>query len=280
MPRVESGLEAAEQLGVFLILEDHKKTMPVIPVIEIAQVPMPILTLSQQLGLGVRRIVIDPGHGGDDPGAMSFGLKEKDIVLNVAKRMARILTNKNYEVILTRDDDTFLPLEERTAIANSKNADLFLSVHVNAHPQKSVKGVETFFLNLATNREAMRVAARENATSTHNISELQGILVELMQNAKINESSKLAQFVQTSLITGLNDKNYSTKNLGVKQAPFYVLIGAEMPAILAEISFITNPVEAALLQDDNYLQAIAEQIAAGVISYVVQSRTAALDMAN
>jgi N-acetylmuramoyl-L-alanine amidase len=181
-------------------------------------------------------------------------------------------------VLLTRDSDTFLSLEERTAIANTKNADLFVSIHVNAHPQKSIKGVETFYLNLATNAEAMRVAARENATSTHNISELQDILSELMQNAKIKESSQLAQFVQTSMVTGLKQHNYSPKNLGVRQAPFYVLIGAEMPAVLAEISFITNPGEAKLLADDTYLQAIAEQIAAGVVTFIEHRRTAALQL--
>ncbi len=169
-------------------------------------------------------------------------------------------------------------MEERTAIANTQNADLFVSIHVNAHPQKSVKGVETFYLNLATNDEAMRVAARENATSTHNISELQDILSDLMQNAKIKESSQLAQFVQTSLITGLKQHNYSPKNLGVKQAPFYVLIGAAMPAVLAEISFITNPGEAKHLKDDTYLQAIAEQIAAGVATFAEHRRTAALQL--
>ncbi len=277
-PKIETGIEVAAQLGVFLILEDHKKTLPLTQIIVNESIPARSLTLAQQLGLGVHRIVIDPGHGGNDPGAMAFGLKEKNIVLDVAKRTAKVLTEKNYEVLLTRKDDSFLHLEERTAIANKENADLFLSIHVNAHPQESIKGVETFFLNLATNKEAMRVAARENATSTHNISELQGILVDLMQNAKINESSKLAGFVQTSLVSGLLENNYETKNLGVKQAPFYVLIGAEMPAILAEISFITNPVEAALLIDEKYLQAIAEQIAAGVISYVDQRRTAALDL--
>jgi N-acetylmuramoyl-L-alanine amidase len=226
------------------------------------------LSLAQQLGLGVHRIVIDPGHGGKDPGAMAFGLKEKEIVIKVAHKVEKILKNRyKYEVILTRTGDTYLPLEERTAIANTKDADLFLSIHVNAHPKKSAKGVETFYLNLATNKEAMRVAARENATSTHNINELQDILSDLMQNAKINESSKLAQYVQTSMVTGLKEKKYRVKNLGVKQAPFYVLIGAQMPAVLAEISFITNPGDARLLGRKQYLYDIASQIAAGLHGY-------------
>ncbi|MCI5131858.1 MAG: N-acetylmuramoyl-L-alanine amidase, partial [Candidatus Electrothrix sp. EH2] len=236
------------------------------------------LTLAQQLGLGIRRIVIDPGHGGKDPGAVGFGLKEKDIVLNVAKKIRKILEKKNgYEVILTREGDVSLSLEERTAIANTKEADLFLSVHVNAHPEEGVRGVETFYLNLATHTEAMRVAALENATSTHNMSEMQDILAELMQNEKINESSQLAELVQVNLISGLKRQHFYVKDLGVKQAPFYVLIGAEMPAILAEISFITNRHEAKLMKNERYLQTLAEQIAAGVLSYAEKQRTAALN---
>jgi len=278
-PQIQQAeIRAGKGEEIFITLADRKKVRPATAITDRAQ-PGARLSLAQQLGLGVRRIVIDSGHGGKDPGATAFGLKEKDIVLDVARRTALILEKRhNYEVILTRDSDTFLPLEERTAIANTSGADLFVSIHVNAHPRKSAQGVETFYLNLATNGEAMRVAARENATSTHNISELEDILSDLMQNAKINESSQLAEFVQTSLIAGLEEHKYSIKNLGVKQAPFYVLIGAEMPAVLAEISFITNPEEAKLLQDDNYLQAIAQQIAAGVANYVEHRRTAALQL--
>ncbi|MDX9835651.1 MAG: N-acetylmuramoyl-L-alanine amidase, partial [Desulfobulbus sp.] len=234
------------------------------------------LSLAQQLGLGVRKIVIDPGHGGSDPGAMAFGLKEKDIVLKVAQKVAKILEKtQRYEVALTRSKDVYLPLEERTAIANTLNGDLFISIHVNAHPDKTIGGVETYFLNLATNAEAMRVAALENATSTHNISELQGILTDLMRNSKIDESSRLARFVQANLATGMN-KQYNSRNLGVKQAPLYVLIGAEMPAILAEISFITNPKEAELLREESYLDRIAEQIVAGIVEYIEHNQTVAL----
>lgn len=234
------------------------------------------LSLAQQLGLGVRKIVIDPGHGGSDPGAMAFGLKEKDIVLKVAQKVAKILEKtQRYEVALTRSKDVYLPLEERTAIANTLNGDLFISIHVNAHPDNTIGGVETYFLNLATNAEAMRVAALENATSTHNISELQGILTDLMRNSKIDESSRLARFVQANLATGMN-KQYNSRDLGVKQAPLYVLIGAEMPAVLAEISFITNPKEAELLREESYLDRIAEQIVAGIVAYVEHNQTAAL----
>ena len=182
---------------------------------------------------------------------------------------------QRYEVALTRSKDVYLPLEERTAIANTLNGDLFISIHVNAHPDKTIGGVETYFLNLATNAEAMRVAALENATSTHNISELQGILTDLMRNSKIDESSRLARFVQANLATGMN-KQYNSRNLGVKQAPLYVLIGAEMPAILAEISFITNPKEAELLREESYLDRIAEQIVAGIVEYIEHNQTVAL----
>ena len=235
------------------------------------------LSLAQQLGLGIHTIIIDPGHGGRDPGAMGNGLKEKDVVLAVARRLRRILESEyHYRVLMTRDNDVFLPLEERTALANTSGADLFVSIHVNAHPDKSARGVETFYLNLATNSEAMRVAALENATSTHNISEMQDILTDLMKNSKILESSRLAQFVQADLVSGLKRRHYPVRDLGVKQAPFYVLIGAEMPAILAEISFITNPREARLLKDPDYLEDIAAQIAAGIASYVDHHRSAAL----
>ena len=256
-----------------VILEDLKKREPRAG---FTSTPAGGLSLAQQLGLGVRRIVIDPGHGGKDPGAMANNLKEKDITLKVAKKAAAILEESyNYEVILTRTKDHSLPLEERTAMANTRKADLFISIHVNAHPKQVTSGVETYFLNLATNNEAMRVAARENATSSHNISDLQDILADLMQNSKIQESSILAESVQKKLSSGLGSR-YATKDLGVKQAPFYVLIGAEMPAILAEISFISNKKEAERLRQDAYLGEVASQIAAGVARYVEYQATAAL----
>ncbi len=261
----------------FIILEGYKKNKPGSAAKKRAESKQTGLTLAQQLGLGVRRIVIDPGHGGKDPGAMAHGLKEKDITLMVARKTAERLKSKyEYDVILTRKNDTSLQLEERTAIANTKKADLFVSIHVNAHPSSSIKGIETFYLNLATNTEAMRVAARENATTTHNISDLQDILSDLMQNSKIQESSVLADYVQNSIVTGLRENRYETEDLGVKQAPFYVLLGAEMPAVLAEISFLSNKEEALRLRDENYLDEIADQIAAGVAGYVDHQARAAL----
>ncbi|CAK8721244.1 hypothetical protein GCAAIG_10850 [Candidatus Electronema halotolerans] len=254
--------------------EEKKAEEPVIKAqSKVKPVEAEKLTLAQQLGLGIKRIVIDPGHGGKDTGAIAFGLKEKDIVLKVAKRIRKILKREHYEIFLTREKDVFIPLEERTAIANTKGADLFLSIHVNAHPKSWVRGVETFYLNLAANPEAMRVAALENATSTRSMSEMENILTDLMKNTKIKESSQLAEFIQTSMAEGL--RPYKIRSLGVKKAPFYVLIGAQMPAALAEISFITNEKEAKLLKNDRYLQTIAEQIAAGVTAYIEHRRAAA-----
>ncbi len=267
--------EKAEKEPAFITLRDYKKIKADSD--EQGSLATERYSLAQQLGLGVRKIVIDPGHGGKDPGAIAFGLKEKNISLTISKKIAEVLhSTYGYETALTREKDVFIPLEERTAIANTLNGDLFISIHINAHQDKTVNGIETYYLNLATSAEAMRVAAYENATSTHNISEMQDILSNLMQNSKINESSNLASKVHSKLISGLENNRYQVRDLGVKQAPFYVLIGAEMPAILAEISFITNPTEAKLLADEKYQTTIAQHIAAGIVSYVDNNTTAAL----
>ncbi len=228
------------------------------------------LSLAQQLGLGVKKIVLDPGHGGKDPGAMAFGLKEKDIVLDIAKLLAPVLKKQlGCEVVLTRKDDTFITLEERTALANTNNADLFISLHLNAHTSAKVRGMETYYLNLTTNAEAMRVAARENATSTHQMSELQDILSDIMKNSKIDESSRLAQQVHNSII-GVADKRgfADVKNLGVKQAPFYVLIGAQMPAILIELAFLSNEKDVENIKNPVFLEMLTKEITEGVRAYV------------
>jgi N-acetylmuramoyl-L-alanine amidase len=228
------------------------------------------LSLAQQLGLGVKKIVLDPGHGGKDPGAMAFGLKEKDIVLDVAKKLAPLLKKElGCEVVLTRTDDSFISLEERTALANTNNADLFISLHINAHSSSKVRGIETYYLNLTTNAEAMRVAARENATSTHQMSELQDILSDIMKNSKIKESSRLAQQVHNSIILEGSKRGFTEmKNLGVKQAPFYVLIGAQMPAILIELAFISNEKDLDNLKNPSFLEMLTKEIVDGIHAYV------------
>lgn len=275
--KTPSSKDEADQ--VVVSLSDQKKRSPKTESATPSRTgPQEKLSLAQQLGLGVRKIVIDPGHGGKDPGAMAFGLKEKDIVLKISKKISKILKETyRYEVVLTRTKDVYIPLEERTAIANTHKSDLFISIHINAHADQTKGGIETYFLNLATDANAMRVAALENATSTHSIGELQDILATLMKNSKIDESTRLARFVQTNLVSNFGH-SYKPRDLGVKQAPFYVLIGAEMPAILAELSFITNPDEAKLLQNEQYLDKIAAQLAAGIAAYVDHHHTAAVKL--
>jgi N-acetylmuramoyl-L-alanine amidase len=224
-------------------------------------------SLSRQLGLGVARIVIDAGHGGHDPGAKARGLTEADLVLDVALRLEQLLKDAGVEVIMTRRTDTFVPLEERTAIANRAGADLFLSIHSNASTSDSARGVETYFLNFAPNPEAEAIAARENAGGARTMRNLPDIVRAIALNNKIDESRDFASMVQTSLHSKLLKSNKSVRNLGVKQAPFMVLVGATMPSILAEISFITNRQEATLLKTDKYKQQIAEALLAGVVKY-------------
>jgi len=235
--------------------------------------------LAKQFALGVRRIVIDPGHGGRDYGAPGYlkGVHEKDVVLKLARRLAKKIRKElGCEVIMTRNSDRNLTLEERTAIANTKNADLFISIHTNAVRDRRAFGIETFFLNLATDNDAILVAARENATSTKNISDLETILSDLMQNAKINESSRLAVHVQKSIDRRLR-KHYSRiKSKGVKQAPFYVLLGAQMPAILIETSFISNPRECKRLNNAEYQDQMAEAIVDGIKKYIKDTNPTAL----
>jgi N-acetylmuramoyl-L-alanine amidase len=228
--------------------------------------------LARQLALGVRRIVVDPGHGGKDFGAPGFipGVHEKDVVLEISKRVARkIREEMNLEAILTRSDDRYLTLEERTAFANTRGADLFVSIHTNASRDPRAYGTETYFLNLATDDESIRVAAMENATSTKNISDLHSILNDLLKNAKINESSRLAEVVQSTLVRNLSRRGYDrVKDKGVKQAPFYVLLGARMPSILVETAFISNREECRLLTTASYQEHLAESIVQGLRSYI------------
>jgi len=244
---------------------------------------IPAGALAKQLSLGVRRIVIDPGHGGRDYGAPGYlkGVYEKNISLKIARRLADKIRKKlNCKVIMTRNSDRNLSLEERTAIANTKNADLFISIHTNASRDRRVYGIETFFLNLATDNDAILVAARENATSTKNISDLQSILSDLMQNAKINESSRLAGHVQGSLKDHLRKYYSRIKSKGVKQAPFYVLLGAQMPAILIETSFISNSRECKRLVNQKYQDRMCDAIVRGIQAYIRETNPTAFMEVN
>ncbi len=260
--------DTGDQIGQ-IISKSDKAFEPATNIVPVAKKPEPKPSLAQQLGLGIKRIVVDPGHGGHDAGAIGYGgIKEKDVVLDVGKKLRKIFTEElGLEVIMTRDTDIFIPLEERTAIANTAGADLFVSLHCNASRNKKAGGIETYFLNFASDEESMMLAARENATTTKNISDLQAILNDLMLNSKVNESSKLARLVQGSLLDILFDNGDRPKDRGVKQAPFYVLVGAQMPSILVEMSFITNKEEARKLSDEKFQRTVAESIADGVRKY-------------
>jgi N-acetylmuramoyl-L-alanine amidase len=226
-------------------------------------------SLTRALGLKIGRIVVDAGHGGHDTGTIGpNGLMEKDLVLDVALRLGRLLeTRLGADVIFTRDDDTFIPLETRTAIANEKQADLFISIHANSSPDPGARGVETYYLNFTSNPDALEVAARENAVSEKSIFELQDLVKTITLKEKIEESRELATDVQQSLYSGLATRHTTLRDRGVKKAPFVVLIGANMPSILAEISFVSNPTDAAKLETPEYREKIAESLYKGIANY-------------
>ena len=227
-------------------------------------------SIIRQLGLGIQRVVIDPGHGGKDPGCVGkSGLREKKIVLDVATRLKKILESKEgIEVIMTRESDIYLDPESRTVIANQKQADLFISIHANANRSRKLSGIETFYLNFSQDPSVIETAARENATSTKNISEMKDIIEKIVQNSKIVESKELAESIQNSLVKSLSQKYSNVKSLGVKGGPFWVLIGGEMPSVLVEISHLSNPTEEKRLKSPQYRQRVAQGIYEGIKEYV------------
>jgi N-acetylmuramoyl-L-alanine amidase len=227
-------------------------------------------SLVRTLGLKIGRIVIDPGHGGHDSGTTGpGGIEEKQVVLDVALRLGKLLKKRlGADVIFTRDNDTFIPLETRTAIANKAQADLFLSIHANSSPDSSARGVETYYLNFTTSPDALEVAARENAVSDESIHELSDLVKKITLKDKIDESREFAADVQKSLYDNLEEGNPGLRDRGTKKAPFVVLIGANMPSILAEISFLTNSEDARELQQPAYRQRIAESLYRGVSRYI------------
>jgi N-acetylmuramoyl-L-alanine amidase len=226
-------------------------------------------SLVRALGLKIGRIVIDAGHGGHDSGTLGVdGIQEKDVVLDVALRLGKLLHDRlGAEIIYTRSDDTFIPLETRTAIANKAQADLFLSIHANSSPDASARGVETYYLNFTSDPTALDVAARENAVSDQSIHQLSDLVKKIALKDKIAESREFAADVEGSLYSGLVKGNAGLKDRGVKKAPFVVLIGANMPSILAEISFVTNPKDASQLAEPEYRERVAESIYKGVARY-------------
>jgi N-acetylmuramoyl-L-alanine amidase len=226
-------------------------------------------SLVRALGLKIQRVVIDPGHGGHDEGTQGpKGLLEKDLVLDVAMRVGKLIEDRmGAEVIYTRSDDTFVPLEGRTALANDKKADLFLSIHANSSPTPHVTGVETYYLNFTDSKDALDVASRENASSQKSIFELRDLIERISAHDKAEESRDFASRIQTALFAFSTKTFPAEKNRGVRKAPFVVLIGANMPSVLAEIGFLSNPREEALLKKPDYRQKLAEALYRGVSKY-------------
>lgn len=218
---------------------------------------------------GLRKIVLDPGHGGKDPGAIGpGGITEKEIVLNIARKLAvKLRREMGIEVVLTRTDDSYVALEDRTARANAEDADLFISLHMNASANPEARGIETYYLDNTTDEAAIRLAARENGTSRRNISDLQFILSDMMQSVKQEDSIALAHRLQGSLVDGMNRVMGDVKDLGVKQALFYVLVGARMPSVLVEMFFITNRIEGRAMSQQKYQDAMAEALFEGIKKY-------------
>ncbi|MBV9181320.1 MAG: N-acetylmuramoyl-L-alanine amidase [Acidobacteria bacterium] len=227
-------------------------------------------SLIRTLGLRIGKIVIDPGHGGHDTGTIGpNGLLEKNLVLDVSRRLGKLLESRlGADVVFTRRDDTFIPLETRTAIANQEQADLFVSVHANSSRDPDARGIETYYLNFTSSPEALEVAARENSASDKSIHELQDLVKKIALKEKIEESREFAADVQESLHSGLAARNSEIRDRGVKKAPFVVLIGANMPSILAEISFISNPADAKRMKSGEYRQRVAESLYQGISRYV------------
>lgn len=257
--RLEPTISAMPEKTIVPKLEDH-----------LAVVEKKIRSPKKTAISKIRRIVVDPGHGGHDPGAVGpSGIQEKDVVLAIGIKLRELFKEElGVDVVMTRSSDVFIPLEERTAIANKVGADLFLSVHANAAPNRSAAGIETYYLNLAKTDKVAQLAAKENGTSLEKVSVLQAILFDLMANYKLNDSAHLADEVQRSLHKKIRSRHNDVKNLGVKQGPFYVLVGASMPSILVETAFLSNAAEESRLKDPAYQEIAAEGILEGVRSYI------------
>jgi len=227
-------------------------------------------SMARLLGLGIKTIVIDPGHGGLDPGCLDgSGTEEKFLTLDISLQLRDILkANTDLNVILTRETDILVPLVNRTVIANQKKADLFVSIHVNAFRDKKRRGIETFFLNFSSDPGVNELAARENATTTKTIGEMDSIIRKIVRNSKIIESRELAEMIQQNLVKYLARRNSGTTSLGTKGGPFWTLIGCEMPSVLVEVSHLSNPVEAQRLKTPAFRQQIARGIYEGILAYM------------
>jgi N-acetylmuramoyl-L-alanine amidase len=238
-------------------------------------------TLTRTLGLKIGRIVIDAGHGGHDTGTIGpTGLMEKDLCLDVALRLGKIIQQRlpGADIVYTRSDDTFIPLEDRTRLANEAKADLFLSIHANSSEDHATRGIETYYLNLKGSGDSMEVAARENAVSQQSIHDLEDLIKKIARTEKIDESREFAEDIQDSLSKRIQRSVKPVKNRGVRKAPFVVLIGADMPSILTEISFLSNPADELLLKKPEYRQRVAEGLYQGVASYLQSLNSMAVNV--
>ena len=267
---LDSPAGAKNSRGKALKASNGKPDLPQTPV-----APQPTrdgqATLTRALGLKIGRIVVDPGHGGHDTGTIGpTGLMEKDLCLDVALRLGKIIAQRlpGADIVYTRSDDTFIPLEERTNIANEAKADLFISVHANSSHDHAARGIETYYLNLKGSPEAMEVAARENASSQEGVHDLEDLVKKIARNEKIDESREFAEDIQDSLSKRIQKSASTVRNRGVRKAPFVVLIGADMPSILTEISFLSNPSDEKLLKKPEYRQRVAEGLYQGIASYL------------
>jgi len=256
---------------------------------ELGPAPTPELTrdgqhsLTRALGLKIGRIVIDAGHGGHDTGTIGpTGFMEKDLCLDVALRLGKIIQQKlpSAEVVFTRDDDTFIPLERRTEIANEAKADLFISIHANSSQDHHARGVETYYVNVTGSSDAMEVASRENALSGNGVHDLQDIVKKIANNEKIEESRDLASMIQDSLSKRMENINRGDRNRGVRKAPFVVLIGADMPSVLAEISFLSNPSDEQWLKKPENRQRVADGLYHGIETYLQSTNSLAANQAR
>jgi len=247
-----------------------KQLEPILaPVISASSNADGVYSVARQLGLGISRVVIDAGHGGHDPGALGSGVTEADLVLDLALRLEERLHAglPGLEVVLTRRGDEYLPLEARTTLANRVEADLFLSIHANASEDSDTRGIETYYLDLAVDSTAEALAARENVGGLATMNHLDGLLEAIASNSKLDESREFARTVQETMLRTLRAVDSGIPDLGVKQAPFLVLIGARMPSILAEVSFLTNANDATLLSSDAYRDEIVDALFAGILQY-------------
>jgi N-acetylmuramoyl-L-alanine amidase len=278
--RVVVDIEHLNDFKVFMRTNPYRLTIDVhgdrsTPVASLGDVPIWGEKFLSRRPLPIRTVVLDPGHGGKDPGAVGpRGLTEKEVNLDIAKRLKRALEARGVRVILTRDRDVFVSLEERTAIANINNADIFVSIHANASPHRGARGIETYFLNATDDEQILRVASKENGIPLSQMTVLEKILFDLDATDNATRSIPLANAIQAALVKSLRNRYGRVNNLGAKPGPFYVLVGAKMPAVLVETSFISNPREEARLRSRAYRHRIANAILRGIQSYARQHRVA------